>query len=228
MGCLLIAKVSEKEAAGKRERLAPGSGLVEGCSAGLAGLPRICMHLFLSFFMVSSLLAGTAATPGASAFAGVLPAQMAPAPQVSTTATGLLPAADLERLLPATVFFSGQSAPLQLRNSAGFRSAAGRMVWAGLVDTSGYSTGVREKYQFYFVTELPLTMGTLTVQPGVYGGGFLADNQFVLLDVAGAEIGRTAVREDKELRRPRPLQMTTDGTGFRLYLGRQYTTLSPR
>jgi hypothetical protein len=96
------------------------------------------------------------------------------------------------------------------------------------VDTSGYSTGVREKYQFYFVTELPLTVGTLTVQPGIYGGGFLADNNFVLLDVAGNEIGRTALREDKDLRRPRPLQMTSDGSGYRLYLGRQYATLSTR
>ena len=102
------------------------------------------------------------------------------------------------------------------------------MIWAGLVDTSGYSTGIREKYQFYFVTEVPLHAGTLTIRPGVYGGGLLADNHFVLLDVAGNEIGRTAVREDKELRRPRPLQMTTDDNDLRLYLGRQYATLTVR
>ena len=154
-------------------------------------------------------------------------AQMASVPIVSATTTGLLPSAELERLLPVSVFFSGQSAPLQVRNSAGFRTAKGRMVWAGLVDTSGYSTGVREKYQFYFVTELPLTVGSLTIQPGVYGGGFLADNTFVLLDVAANEIGRTAVREDKDLRRPRPLQMTQDGGSLRLYLGRQFATLTP-
>lgn len=186
------------------------------------------MHRSVSFLLGSALLAGSAAVPATSAAVGLAPFQMASAPQATTAATGLLPAADLERLLPATVFFSGQSAPLQLRNSAAFRNRAGRMVWAGLVDTSGYSTGVREKYQFYFVTELPLTIGTLTVQPGVYGGGFLADNTFVLLDVAGNEVGRTALREDKDLRRPRPLQMTQDGSAVRLYLGRQYATVSFR
>lgn len=178
--------------------------------------------LFLSCLFATVTLAGSAT------FADTALAQMASTPQVSTTKTGLLPAGDLERLLPATVFFSGQSAPLQLRNSAAFRTTAGRIVWAGLVDTSGYSTGVREKYQFYFVTEVPLTAGTLTIQPGIYGGGFLADNHFVLLDVAGNEIGRAAVREDKELHRPRPLQMTTEGGGLRLYIGRQYVTLAPR
>lgn len=183
------------------------------------------MHMVRPSLLVVSLLASAVICPASVAFAGPVSPQMASAPIVSTRSTGLLPAADLEKLLPATVFFSGQSAPLQLRNSAGFRNAAGRMVWAGLVDTSGYSTGVREKYQFYFVTELPLTVGTLTVQPGVYGGGFLADNTFVLLNVAGTEIGRTALREDKDLHRPRPLQMTQDSNGMRLYLGRQYATL---
>ncbi len=153
---------------------------------------------------------------------------MASVPIVSTKTSGLLPAAELERLLPATVFFSGQSAPLQLRNSAGFRTATGRVLWAGLVDTSGYSTGVREKYQFYFVTEVPVRAGTLTIQPGVSGGGYLADHPFVLLDVAGNEIGRTPLIEDKQLHRPRPLQMTTDVGSLRLYLGRQYAVLTPR
>lgn len=155
-------------------------------------------------------------------------AQMAAAPAAGVSATGLLSAADLEHLLPPSVFFSGQSAPLQLRNSAAYRSAAGRVIWAGLVDTSGYSTGVREKYQFYFVTELPLHVGTLEIRPGVYGGGFLANNIFVLLDVAGNEIGRAPLMEDKDLHRPRPLQMTMSDGGLRLYLGRQFATLTTR
>lgn len=155
-------------------------------------------------------------------------AQMAAVPAAGVSTTGLLSAADLEHLLPASVFFSGQTAPLQLRNSAAYRTAAGRVIWAGLVDTSGYSTGVREKYQFYFVTELPLHVGTLEIRPGVYGGGFLANNTFVLLDVAGNEIGRTPLVEDKDLHRPRPLQMTMSDGGLRLYLGRQFATLTVR
>lgn len=175
--------------------------------------------------IVVCMLAGAATAPATATYAAASP-QMASVPIVSTKTTGLLPATELNRLLPPSVFFSGQSAPLQLRNSAAFRTGNGRLLWAGLVDTSGYSTGVREKYQFYLVTEIPLTAGTLHIQPGVYGGGFLTDDSFVLLNIAGDEIGRTTVRDDKELRRPRPLQMIMNGSDLRLYLGRQYTTLS--
>lgn len=158
----------------------------------------------------------------------VLRAQMTAAPQPPSVPAGLVSTEALDKLLPANVWFSGQSAPLQLRNSAAWRSGTGHITWAGLVDTSGYSTGVREKYQFYFVTETPLTAGTLRIAPGIYGGGFLADNTFVLLDVSGAEIGRTAVQMDAALRRPRPLQMTEENGAMRLYLGRQYLALRAR
>lgn len=153
---------------------------------------------------------------------------MTAAPAPPAVATGLVPAGTLETLLPMSVWFSGQSAPLQLRNTAGYRDSAGHYTWAGLVDTSGYSTGVREKYQFYLVTERPLTAGSLQVAPGVYGGGFLADNTFVLLDVSGKEIGRTPVTVDPGMRRPRPLQMTDENGSLRLYLGRQYVSLAPQ
>ncbi|WP_419804571.1 hypothetical protein [Terriglobus sp.] len=175
------------------------------------------------------LVSATFLSVTAPAGTAVATAQMASAPIVHAThGKGLIATSELEKLLPATVYFSGQSAPLQIRNSAAYSNTAGRITWAGLVDTSGYSTGVREKYQFYFVTEVPLNAGTLRIAPGIYGGGFLADNTFVLLDVSGTEIGRTAVEVDTALRRPRPLQMV-EGTGMlRLYLGRQYVALSSR
>ncbi len=153
---------------------------------------------------------------------------MASAPMPPNLSTGVLPMEQVEKLLPTAVYFRGQTAPLQLRNSAAYRVAGGGIVWAGLVDTSGYSTSVREKYQFYFVTEIPLTAGTLKIAPGVYGGGFLTDNTFVLLDVAGAEVGRASVVVDGGLRRPRPLQMVADGDGLRLYVGKQYLALMLR
>lgn len=184
------------------------------------------LHRLCSCLLGVSLLASACAGVPTPMFA-----QMASAPQTATSpSTGLLPATELERLLPPSVFFSGQSAPLQLRNSAAFRTKAGRMVWAGLVDTSGYSTGVREKYQFYFVTEIPVSAGSLKMEPGAYGGGFLTDNTFVLLDIAGNEMGRTRLGMDSELRRPRPLQMVMEPNGgsLRLYLGRQYLSLSLR
>jgi len=40
-----------------------------------------------------------------------------------------------------------------MRNSAAARFGAKRFVIAGLVDTSGYSTEVRAKYQGFFITD---------------------------------------------------------------------------
>jgi len=50
---------------------------------------------------------------------------------------GVLDAEDLRKAVPASYFFRGQSASVQLRNSAGFRTPDGKLVLAGLVDTSG-------------------------------------------------------------------------------------------
>jgi hypothetical protein len=77
----------------------------------------------------------------------------------------------LKKVVPASYFFAGQSAPVQARNSVGLKTAAGKFVLAGLVDTSGYSTAIQEKYQGFLITEtkLSLTAGHLS---GSYGFGF--------------------------------------------------------
>src|ERR1700687_5717866 len=69
---------------------------------------------------------------------------------------GTLPAADLKVLVPATYFYRGQSASVQLRNSAGIRTEDQKYVLAGLVDTSGYASDVAQKYQGFFITEVKL------------------------------------------------------------------------
>jgi hypothetical protein len=51
----------------------------------------------------------------------------------------VLNAAEATKFLPASVFFRGQSATTQLRNSGGVKFADGMLVLSTLVDTSGYS-----------------------------------------------------------------------------------------
>ena len=95
------------------------------------------------------------------AAAGAMAVAMMAAP-VAAMAQGsdsVLKPADVQKLLPASVFYRGQSATTQLRNSAGVKLADGLYVLATLVDTSGYSTGVAAKYQAYFITEVPLKVG---------------------------------------------------------------------
>lgn len=155
-------------------------------------------------------------------------AQMASVPAKPVLSTGVLAADQIDKLLPPSVYFKGQSAPLQLRNSAGIRTAAGSIAWMALVDTSGYSTGVRERYQFYLVTEAPLQFGTANLPAGAYGAGFLADGTAIVLDLGAHEIAHTSAVTDSSMRRPRPLQITANGSAYRLYLGKQYVSVAFR
>src|ERR1039458_8143675 len=74
------------------------------------------------------------------------------------TNPGVLSADDLKRVVPTSYFFRGKSASVQLRNAAGFRAADGKLVLVGLVDTSGYSSDVAEKYQGFLITEIKLSI----------------------------------------------------------------------
>lgn len=137
----------------------------------------------------------------------------------------VLKAADItSKLIPETVFFRGQTAPTQLRNSGGVRFSDDFFTLATLVDSSGYSSGIREKYQGYLLTEVPLDFGGQAVQPGAYGFGFLSGGQFVLLDLGAHDVFQISSRHDAELKRPVPLQIAAASVAgtYRLYVGRDF------
>ncbi len=141
--------------------------------------------------------------------------------------TGLLSPALTEKLLPPSVLYKGQQAPVQSRNSGAIRYADGALVIVSLVDSSGYSSGVREKYQFFLYTERQLSFDGKSLTPGFYGAGFLANNTLVITDVSGRDLITAPTHADAGLKRPRPLQIVAspDGSDFRLYLGRSFVTL---
>jgi len=149
-----------------------------------------------------------------------LAAQTAPA----APAPGVLPPPAVQQLMPPSVFFSSQTATTQIRNSAGIKFADGRIALAGLVDTGGYSTGIRERYQFYVLTDAPLELEGKRLSPGSYGAGFV-NGQMLVMDLAGTELFHVPVSHDAGLARPRPLQIIAKGEGYRLYLGPDYVAL---
>lgn len=139
----------------------------------------------------------------------------------------VLKPADTQKLLPPAVYYKGQSAPTQLRNSGGVKFSDGYYVLATLVDTSGYSSDVQAKYQAYFITEVPLKIGGHDLPAGIYGVGFVGDNKFVVTDVGAHDVFTASSETDSEMKRPMPLQVTTDPAGgFRLYSGRRYVGFS--
>jgi hypothetical protein len=163
------------------------------------------------------------------AAAGMLAVAMmlAPGPIQAQGSGTVLKSADVQKLMPASVFYRGQSATTQLRNSGGVKFADGYFVLTGLVDTSGYSTGIAAKYQAYFITEVPIKIGGQDLPAGVYGVGFIADNKFAVTDVGAHDVLSVNSATDEGLKRPMPLQVLPDPAGgFRLYAGRRYVILS--
>ncbi|HUB31355.1 MAG TPA: hypothetical protein VL967_16740 [Terracidiphilus sp.] len=134
---------------------------------------------------------------------------------------------DTQKLLPPAVYYKAQSAPTQLRNSGGVKFADGYYLLATLVDTSGYSSDVQEKYQAYFITEVPIKVGGQSLRAGVYGVGFIPGDKFVVTDVGAHDVLTVHAGNDQEMKRPVPLQVTSDpGGGFRLYEGRKYVNFA--
>jgi hypothetical protein len=148
--------------------------------------------------------------------------------QTAPTQTNtILHPADATKILPAAVFFRGQSATIQGRNSGGVHFADGFFVLVSMVDNSGYSTGIQEKYQAYFITEVPLDINGHHLVPGAYGVGIIKNAsgpQFVVLDIGAHDLFATDAVSDIKFRRPTPLQVTEGETPgkYRLYFGRNY------
>jgi hypothetical protein len=167
---------------------------------------------------------------------GVLKLAAAVALAITTMAPGTMRAqagsdtvlkpAEMQKLLPATVFYRGQTAPTELRNSGGVKLADGYYVLAALVDTSGYTTGVQAKYQAYFITEVPIKVGGQALAAGAYGVGLVGD-EFVVTDLGAHDVLSVKTSDDTGMQRPRPLEISAGPAGgFRLYIQRKYVILS--
>jgi hypothetical protein len=130
----------------------------------------------------------------------------------------------LKKVVPGSFFFAGQTAQVQMRNSVGLKNATGKLVLAGLVDTSGYSTAIQEKYQGFLITEAKLSFEGATLDPGAYGFGF-KDGKFIVMNVASTDLFSVATQNDEQLKRPVPLKLEKDGASYRLYAGRKYVVV---
>ena len=143
---------------------------------------------------------------------------------VASASAQVLTSDQVKKIGPSSFFFSGQSGTVQMRNSAGLKNAGGKVVLAGLVDISGYSTAIAEKYQGFLITETKLTFNGAALDPGEYGFGF-KDGKLTVMNVAGTDVLSIASQNDDQLKHPVPLKFEKDGAGYRLYAGRRYVVL---
>jgi hypothetical protein len=138
---------------------------------------------------------------------------------------GLLTSAELKQFVPSVYFFRGQSATVQVRNSGGIRIAPDKLVLFALVDTSGYSHDVQEKYEGLLITEVKLNIGGSELAPGAYGFGFTKDGKFLVMDVGSNDLLSTGFHTEEELKRPVPLKLTEADGAYRLYEGKKWVEI---
>jgi hypothetical protein len=147
-----------------------------------------------------------------------------PAEGLAQSGATVLKPADTEKLLADKVYYKGQSATVQIRNSGGIKYADGYYVLSAMVDTSGYSSDVQAKYQAYFITEVPIKIGGHDLAAGIYGIGFVGD-KLIVTDVGAHDLFTAPSTQDAALKRPMPLQMVETNGEFRLYALRHYVTI---
>jgi hypothetical protein len=156
---------------------------------------------------------------------GVISGAM-PLPAMAQERAVILIGAELARVVPPGFYFQGLSAMTQTRNSAAARFGSSRRVIAGLVDTSGYAADVRSKYEGFLITDTTVLINGTKLPTGAYGFGFSNEGKLTVMDISGKEILSVETTKDKSLKRPRPLMMTLDSKGARLYSGRDYVVIS--
>ena len=174
-------------------------------------MPRQLLTATLFLSLASMPIASTAQTSS-------------PAPAAASTEPKTLNATEAAAILPATVYFRGQSASIQARNSGGVRFSKDALFLVALVDTSGYSSSVQEKYQAYLITESAIEIGGHRLAPGAYGCGFIANDQFIVMDIGGHDLFTVKSTRDPDLHRPTPLQVLAAPAPhtYRLYAGRNF------
>ena len=177
---------------------------------------------------ISSILHRSFLVIVACCVVGCLPVvQHAGAQSTARAQATILSPQDIGALMPHSVFFRGQTATVQLRNTFGLRLADGTVVLAGLVDNSGYATEIQQKYQGYLLSENALTINGETLPAGAYGFGFVANDVFVVMDLGAHEVLKVTSKTDSATPHPRPLMIVVGAqpATYRLYEGRRFVSV---
>ena len=159
------------------------------------------------------------------AVGSVLAAALLCFPAFAAAQATVLQAPEAQKLLPDTVYFDAKSASTQLRNSGGVHFSDGSYTLAVLVDTSGYSTAVQQKYQGYLLTGTALDFGGHRLPAGAYGFGFVG-GQFLVMDIGAHDLFRAPAAHDAELPHPMPLKILAGNSSseWKLCSGRDCVT----
>jgi hypothetical protein len=170
------------------------------------------------FVVVASLLLGLVAANPASAQGGFRVEQ----------------GEAFNKMVPRDFVLEENAIPTEKRNTVLVLTPSGSRVLAGLLDTSGYSSQVQEKYLGMVIAEGNLEVCGHQIGIGSYGFGIVKSaggsegkvSTFMLYNQAGKKVLGCATKWDSQLKSPRPLQIVVSGRGTsRLYVSRNWVEL---
>ncbi len=132
------------------------------------------------------------------------------------------------RAVPADFYLEGNRIPVEKRNAAVLKNAKGARLVVALIDTSGYSSQIQQKYIGMLITETPISVCGIAVGVGSYGFGLdrpaatsSADAPFRVYNQAGEKLGECSAKKDESLKVAKPLAtITAQGGPLKLYLGK--------
>jgi hypothetical protein len=132
------------------------------------------------------------------------------------------------RAVPADFYLEGNHIPVEKRNAAVLTNPKGARVVLGLLDTSGYSSQIQQKYEGMLITETHISVCGIALGVGSYGFGLErpaatsnADAPFKVYNQAGEKLGECAAKKDNTLKQAKPLATITAQRGpAKVYLGK--------
>jgi len=138
-----------------------------------------------------------------------------------------------ESAIPNDFYLEGNRIPVEKRNAALLKTPAGTRLVLALVDTTGYSSQIKQKYIGMLITEGTVSVCDVSLSVGSYGFGLekpaatsSEDAKFFLYNQAGEKVGDCAAKKDNALKLPKPLSVVLSKEGgARLYLGRYFLEL---
>jgi hypothetical protein len=124
-------------------------------------------------------------------------------------------------------YLEGNAIPTQKRNTVVLKGTDGKRMVFGLLDTTGYSSEIQQKYAGMMILERKTMVGDAAVGTGAYGFGLQKGTpaegagKLVVYDVSGAKVGEVVAQWDNALAQPVPLQVVNG----RLYVGRHWVEI---
>src|SRR5258706_16312699 len=129
---------------------------------------------------------------------------------------------ELRNLLPARAPVEKERIEIEMRTASGITNGNGSFVAGVVLITAGYSA--EGKYSHFFVTQVPLEVGTVSLAPGDYVFGYRRSNDALEVTfytaASGKEIGKVEAKLENRKGKIQSFRITPSGDKGVIELGR--------